>query len=103
MLEGVSLSWLKDAGIVSLCLLFVVMLATNRLYTAGQVNKMLEGFEKMAETWQEVDKNNKETILLLSKSLDPLIQGNEAILRILESRQEQQSAPRQRTPPRRAG
>lgn len=103
MFEGLSVSGLKDIGIVSMCFLFTVALARNWLYTSGQMEKMISGYERLADTWEAVATQQKETIELLTLSVDPIIQGNEAILRAVESLQKERETPRQRNTQRRAG
>lgn len=85
------LSSLKDVGIVALCLMFVIALGRGWLYVAAQVNKIIEGHKEVADTWKEVAQERQKTIELITESIDPVVRGNEAILRAIEEIQDRRN------------
>ena len=88
-------SWLSDVGIVGMIVLFGYSLARNKLFTAGQVDHLITQYEKVAALWEKVATERQETIMLLSENSDPVLKGNEAILRAIEELQRQQELERQ--------
>ena len=83
-------SWITDIGVVSMVIIFGIGLARNWFYTAGQVDKTLQQYQKVSDLWERVATERQTTIELLTKSTEPIIQGNEAILRAVENLQREQ-------------
>lgn len=75
---------LTNLSVPGAMVLFALALATNRLYTSGQVNKILESKDAVAKLWEQVASERQETIKLLTEANKPIIDGNEAILKALE-------------------
>lgn len=89
-MDGVTIpSWLQDISLPGAIVLFGFALATNWLYTRGQVNKMMETAMLVAKLWETVAKERQETNTKLLESTEPLIQGNAAILKAIEELQRQ--------------
>jgi hypothetical protein len=93
-LPGAIPSWLTDIGVVTMVIIFGVGLARNWIYTAGQVDKMAEQYEKVNKIWEQVATERQQTITMLSDSIGPVLQGNEAILRAVENLQRDQEIAR---------
>ena len=96
-------SWIADLSLPGAIVLFGIALARNWMYTSGQVSKMIEAKQEVARLWEKVATERQETIKLLTEANEPIIQGNEAILRAVESLQIEQhrrSPPYQHVPPR---
>lgn len=87
------LEWLTSLSLPGALVLFALALATNRLYTAGQVNKMLDSKAEVAKLWEQVATERQETIRLLTEATTPILDGNEAILRALERIQQDRPRP----------
>jgi hypothetical protein len=88
------LEWLTNLSLPGAMVLFALLLATNRIYTSGQVNKMMESKAEVAKLWEQVAIERQETIKLLTEATAPVIDGNEAILRALERIQTDRQRPR---------
>lgn len=88
-------SWASDVGVVGMFILFGTGLARNWWYTSGQVNHLLVQYEKVAALWEKVADERQETIKLLTDNTEPILKGNEAILRAVEQLQHQQEQVRQ--------
>lgn len=88
-------SWASDVGVVGILLFFGIGLARNWWYTGGQVNHLLAQYERVSALWEKVADERQETINLLTSNTEPILKGNEAILRAVEQLQHQQSQARQ--------
>lgn len=86
-------SWIGDMSLPTAIVLFGFMLARNWLYTSGQVNRLLDASQRVADLWEKVATERQETIKLLAESTEPVIQGNAAILKAVEELQRQQNQP----------
>lgn len=74
----------SQIGASTLIILFGWSLATNFLYTRGQVTQILEANTKTSDIWKEVAKENQETIRIQATQLELLVRQTSSILRILE-------------------
>lgn len=88
-------SWASDVGIVGLIVFFGLGLARNWFYTSGQVTHLLTQYENVAALWKQVAEERQETIKMLSDNTEPILKGNEAILRAVENLQHEQERARQ--------
>lgn len=92
MAEALSIpSWLTDLSLPGAIVLFGLALARGWILTSGQANRIVEAYSKVSDLWKQVAEERQETISKISEQLDPLMQGNEAILRAVEELQRQQS------------
>lgn len=91
MTEALSIpSWLTDLSLPGAIVLFGLALARGWLLTSGQVNRLTEAHGKVSDLWKQVAEERQETIRKISDQMDPLMQGNEAILKAVEELQRQQ-------------
>lgn len=88
-------SWTSDVGVVGILIFFGIGLARGWFYTSPQVRQLLVQYEKVATLWEKVADERQETIKLLSDNTEPILKGNEAILRAVEELQHQQEQARQ--------
>lgn len=79
--------WLGDLSLPGAIVLFGIALARGWLLTSGQANRLAEAHAKVAQLWEQVATERGETIRQLNEQMDPLIQGNEAILKAVEELQ----------------
>lgn len=86
--------WVSNVGVVSLILFFGLGLARGWWYTAGQVTRTIEQYEKVAKLWEQVATERKEINLILTQVTEPIIQGNAAILKAVEELQREQDTRR---------
>jgi uncharacterized protein YgbK (DUF1537 family) len=83
--------WLNDLSLPGAIILFGLALARGWLLTSGQATRLAEAHAKVSDLWKQVAEERQETILQLNEQLEPLMQGNEAILRAVEELQRQQA------------
>lgn len=88
--------WITDLGWVGIAILAVWAFATNKLYTAGQVEKLLAAERKVTDVWQESDRKTKEALERLIEELHPIADGNAAVLKAIEAVQASQAEDRAR-------
>lgn len=88
-------SWTSDVGVVGILIFFGIGLARGWFYTSPQVRQLLDQYERVAALWEKVADERQETIKLLSDNTEPILKGNEAILRAVEELQHQQEQARQ--------
>lgn len=88
-------SWASDVGVVGILLFFGIGLARGWFYTSGQVNNLLSQYDKVIALYEKVAAERQESIKLLSGNTEPILKGNEAILRAVEELQHQQEQARQ--------
>ena len=79
----------SQLGVSSLIAFFGWALATNFLYTRGQVIQILDANREASGIWKEVAKENQEIIKLQTEHLQTLVAQSAATLRILEELQNQ--------------
>lgn len=82
-------SWLSDLSLPTAIILFGFALSRGWLYTSSQVVRLLDSSKRVSDLWEKVATERQETIKLLAASTEPIIQGNEAILRTVEDLQRQ--------------
>jgi hypothetical protein len=83
-LEQIVPGWLTDLGWIGMAILAVWAFATNRVYTAGQVERLLEAERRVAKVWEENAKEDQKALSELMHSLEPIAAGNEAVLKAIE-------------------
>lgn len=83
-LEQIVPGWLTDLGWIGIAILAVWAFATNRIYTAGQVERLLEAERKVSQVWEQNAKEDQQALANLVQSLEPIAAGNEAVLRAIE-------------------
>lgn len=83
-LETIIPGWITDLGWVGLAILAVWAFATNRVYTSGQVDRLLEAERRVTAVWQKTAEDILPALERLSENLDPIVDGNNAVLRAIE-------------------
>lgn len=87
-------SWLANLGWVGIAIICIWAFATDRLYTRGQVERMLASKEEVISVWRESEARGKEALQAILQELQPIASGNEAVLRAMERIQEFQAEER---------
>lgn len=89
--------WVGDLSLVGAIVLFGLALARNWIYTSGQVNRMIEAYDKLlaseqrvSELWRHNAEMQSENVNRLIEGLEPVTAGNAAILRAVEEIQREQ-------------
>ena len=58
--------------------------ATNRVYTSGQVERLLEAERKVTAVWESNAEADQKALEKFLDALEPIAAGNEAVLRAIE-------------------
>lgn len=83
-LDQIVPGWITDLGWIGMAILAVWAFATNRVYTSGQVERLLEAERKVSGVWEQTAKDNQGALEELVQALEPIAAGNEAVLRAIE-------------------
>lgn len=77
--------WITDLGWIGIAIIAVWAFATNKIYTAGQVERLLEAERKVTQVWEETSQKRQEAMDALIHELQPIAQGNAALLKAVEA------------------
>lgn len=91
--EGI-VSWLADLGWVGIALIAIWAFATDRLYTRGQVERLLASKEEVIAVWRETGQRGEQALQAVLDELEPIASGNAAMLRAVEKIQDYQAEDR---------
>jgi hypothetical protein len=83
-LEGIIPSWITDLGWIGMAIIAVWAFATNKVYTSGQVEKLLDAERKVTEVWKQNAEADQVALANLVQVLEPIAAGNDAVLKAIE-------------------
>lgn len=89
-------SWVERVSAVGLIIMFGLALARNWVYTSGQVDRILEAERRVSDLWKQTAETQQANADKLAGNLEPVLRSNEAILRAVETIQQEQREQRYR-------
>lgn len=95
-LDALMPAWAQQLSLLGLLILILAAWLSGRVLTRAQADREVEAERKIGDIWKGNFEQSNELNKQLTNALDPVLQSNAAILRVVESLQERQRAAEER-------